>query len=271
VDGELTAADAARFAESLKVDEPPTLSEGTAGSSNGMFDAKPDTPHQFGAPARRSRQVPPVFWAIALLLGVSAGVGLALLHIGRPSREVAAGSVASGPVLSWAAGSRRAPDFRLSGQDGQPISLNLFHGRAVIVTFIDPLCRNLCPVEAGVLNNVEKALPSTKRPAIVAVSVNPWGDARANLLEDDREWHLASNWRWAVGSPPQLRAVWRAYQIGVTVVNKEYAGVTTREISHTEAAFLIDPAGNQRALYLFPFRAADVARTLRQLGSSTTH
>ena len=49
------------------------------------------------------------------------------------------------------------------------------------------------------------------------------------------------------------------------VQTKTIAGVTVHEIVHTEAAFLIDSKGYQRALYLYPFRAQDVERTLRTL------
>jgi cytochrome oxidase Cu insertion factor (SCO1/SenC/PrrC family) len=239
-----------------------------------MPGAKPHTPQRLeAAPSRRpNRRVPSAFWAITILLGVGAGTGLALLHVGRESYVASAQPTAlAGPEVSWAAERLRAPDFHLRDQSGGAISLSQFRGRPVILTFIDPLCRNLCPVEAGILDNVEKALPSSARPAIVAVSVDAWGDARANLLEDDQKWHLATAWRWAVGSLTQLEAVWRHYEIGVTVTKKEFAGITIREITHTEAAFLIDPAGYQRALYLFPFEAADVAQTVRGLEAPEPH
>jgi cytochrome oxidase Cu insertion factor (SCO1/SenC/PrrC family) len=222
------------------------------------------------ASTRPKHPIPSAFWAITILLGVAAGIGLVLVNAARTSDTPAATPVLrAGPDTSWPAGQRQAPDFRLRDQNGQPISLSLYRGRPVIVTFIDPLCRNLCPVEAGVLGRVVKALPSAARPAIVAVSVNPEGDGRANLLKDIREWHVGATWRWAVGDPKQLEAVWHDYEIGVSVAKKTFAGVTVREVTHTEAAFLIDPAGYQRALYVFPFEAADVEQTVRRLESSS--
>ena len=138
----------------------------------------------------------------------------------------------------------------------------------MIVTFIDPLCRNLCPLEAKVIDSVETSAPASERPAVVAVSVDQFGDARRHLLEDDVKWKLGSNWHWAVGKPAALRRVWRAYEIAVLDSTKTVAGVTVHNISHTEEAFLIDRRGYQRALYLFPFVASDVARTLRRLASA---
>jgi cytochrome oxidase Cu insertion factor (SCO1/SenC/PrrC family) len=229
-----------------------------------MFGAKRQPARgSVAAPMRRQQhRTPSAFWAIMILLGVSAGIGLVLFHVARGSNI--AGAVA-GPDMSWAAGSRRAPNFHLHDQNGRPVSLTRYRGHPVIVTFIDPLCRNLCPIEAGILNKAVKRLPSSDRPTIVAVSVNPSGDGRANLLEDMKKWRLSTTWRWAVGSPKELAAVWRHYEIGVSTTTQTFAGVRVREVNHTEASFVVDSAGFQRALYVFPFAAADIAATVRRL------
>ena len=135
----------------------------------------------------------------------------------------------------------------------------------MIVTFIDPLCRNLCPLEAQVLNQAEAQMPVSQRPVILAVSVDTYADTRADLLEDVREWHLVPQWRWAVGSPSELAAVWRRYEIGVSVVTKRIAGTTIHYITHTEGAYIIDGSGHERALFLWPFYPQDVGHVLRQL------
>jgi len=206
-------------------------------------------------------------WGAVLVLGVAAGAAIFAL---RPSSQPAAVSggptSAGGPDVSWAAGVKRAPGFALTDQAGKPVSLAAYRGRPVIVTFIDPLCRNLCPLEAKVLNDVVHKLPAGSRPAILAVSTNVYGNARANLLQDVSKWQLVPQWRWAVGGSAQLASVWKRYQVQVLVTTKKVAGVTVHEIAHTEAAFLVDSAGYQRALYLYPFRAQDVERTLRTLG-----
>jgi cytochrome oxidase Cu insertion factor (SCO1/SenC/PrrC family) len=172
---------------------------------------------------------------------------------------------AAGPPVTWPVGKKRAPGFSLRSQNGGPISLRQFRGRPVIVTFIDPLCRNLCPLEAKVLGRAVAQLPASKRPSILAVSTNQWADARKNLLLDESKWNLPSDWHWAVGTPAALARVWKAYAIGVSVATKTIAGIKVRRITHTEAAYVVDPRGYQRALYLYPFRALDVERTLRSL------
>src|SRR5262249_41638845 len=143
------------------------------------------------------------------------GAALALGTSGGGSHSTNASPAVSRANVTWNAGEHRAPDFALRDQAGAPISLAANRGRAVILTFTDPRCTTLCPLEAKVLNSVERQVPAGERPPIVAVSVNPWGNARRYLLADVRKWRLTPEWRWAVGSRAKLARVWHDYSIAV--------------------------------------------------------
>ena len=83
----------------------------------------------------------------AAILGVLGGLVIALVvHRSGASRAGSSGEALGGPAASWPAGARLAPEFHLTDQDGRPISLGSLRGRPVIVSFIDPVCRNLCPL-----------------------------------------------------------------------------------------------------------------------------
>jgi protein SCO1/2 len=199
----------------------------------------------------------------ALAFGVVIGAGAALLHRGAKSPTV---SQAPGrPAATWASGARRAPGFNLVDAAGEPVSLSSFRGRTAIVTFMDPVCTSLCPLEAKELNDAIAALPRAKRPVILAVSVNPWGDSRANFRRDAKKWHLVPQWHWAAGRHDQLAPVWKRYYIGVLDRKKKVAGTVVHDVSHTEASYVVDPAGYERALFLFPFLGRDVATVVRQV------
>ncbi len=214
---------------------------------------------------------PRVGWAVPafMILCGLAGGGSVLAFKSLRERGVATGtqggSVVTPPPFRWPAGRRSAPAFVLRDQEGHPVSIAAYRGRPAIVTFIDPLCRNLCPLEAQALNDVVEHLPAARRPEILAVSVDVYANTRADLRQDVREWHLVPQWRWAVGRPAQLAAVWHRYNIGVRVITKRIAGDTINYITHTEAAYIVDSTGHERALFLWPFYPQDVERTLRQL------
>lgn len=110
-----------------------------------------------------------------------------------------------------------------------------------------------------------RGLPPASRPAIVAVSVNVFGNAPRYLVQDIHKWKLGSEFRWGVGTPSQLGSVWKRYDIGVLDQVKKIAGVEVHNIVHTEAAYVVDANGYERALYLWPFTAVDVKATLTSL------
>jgi protein SCO1 len=217
-----------------------------------------------GASLKRLRRV--LVLAVAALAAVAAVLYFAL----RPSSETPMTVVPASetPAATWAAGTKRAPGFSLRGASGAPLSLASFRGRPVIVTFIDPLCRDYCPTEAKRLNDVANSFPGAQKPAIVAVSVNVYGNARSVLREDARKWSLVPQWHWAVGAHTDLARAWNAYHIQVIVSSKTIAGVTVHRIGHTEAAYLIDANGYQRALFLWPYTSSAVVHALRGLTAS---
>jgi cytochrome oxidase Cu insertion factor (SCO1/SenC/PrrC family) len=198
--------------------------------------------------------------AAAVALGAAVGIAVAIASSGGSKTAV----ITRAPDAAWPAGRRPAPEFRLLDQAGKPVSVRALRGKPVVVTFIDPVCRNLCPLEAAALGKVVRDLGS-HAPAVVAVSVNPWADTSANFKADARAWQLPSSWRWATGSRAGLARVWRSYRVAVQVQTKRLAGVTVRNVIHTEGSYVIDARGFERALFLYPFRAADIERELEQL------
>lgn len=200
----------------------------------------------------------------ALVVAVGGPILAVSLLRGSPARATPE-LAASGTPYMLPEGRQPAPNFTLRDQNGQRISLASFHGRDVLITSVDPLCRNLCPLEAHVLNALVDRLPPAQRPAIIAVSVDTWADSHHDLMQDFRRWSLVPQWHWAVGTHAQLAAVWKRYAIGVQVVNKTLAGTSVHYITHTEASYLIDPAGYERALFAWPFSPQDVLTILRRL------
>jgi cytochrome oxidase Cu insertion factor (SCO1/SenC/PrrC family) len=203
-----------------------------------------------------------------LAVGVGAGAGIAILHRAPAAQDATLAEAPSPPVVTWAPGARPAPNFTLADQSGKAFTLGGLRGRTVLVTFLDPLCRNFCPLEARVLSDAVRQLPPAARPAVVSVSVNPWGDSRASLRADAVRWDLGGSWRWGVGSASVLAHVWHNYEIAVQVTKKVIAGQAVREITHTAAVYLVDGRGNERALLLYPFKTSDVLQALAAMSKA---
>jgi len=209
-------------------------------------------------------------WILGAAVLVLAAVVGALLLIGSPSKATSmsqAAPVSDAPAATWTAGQKRAPAFALANQNGKPVSLAALRGRPVIVTFIDPLCRDFCPTEAQHLNTVVQSFPSASKPAVVAVSVNTAGNTQSILREDEEKWGLVPQWSWGIGTPATLARIWHAYGIEVVVSTQKIAGVKVTRIVHTEASYVIDRNGFVRALFVWPYSAKGVVSTLRSLSS----
>jgi cytochrome oxidase Cu insertion factor (SCO1/SenC/PrrC family) len=203
----------------------------------------------------------------AVVVGAGAGIAIALLttkpRAVTPPAEAAQTAAA---FSTWPSGTRRAPGFLLHDEHGAPV-VPRNANRATLITFVDPVCRNLCPIEARTLAAAVRRL-GPRSPVVLGVSVNPAADKAANFRADAREWRLPPSWHWAVGPRPALARVWRSYGIAVQEQTRRAAGMTVHEVAHNEETYVVDARGYTRALLVFPFTVSDVVRAVRAAGST---
>lgn len=208
-------------------------------------------------------------WALLAAVALAALVAVSLAYVLRGTDAPAAPTQApasTSAAVTWAAGKQPAPEFNLRDEHGRPISLGALRGRMVLVTFIDPLCRDFCPTEAQHLSEAVRG--ARVKPTILAVSVNTAGNAPHNLGLDRRKWGVVPQWTWGVGTGAQLARVWKRYGIDVIVARKKIAGVEVQQVTHTEAAYLIDAHGWERAVFIWPYTASAVSKALALAATS---
>ena len=170
-----------------------------------------------------------VVWSLWLLVGGLAIAAVAVYLATRGSDKATAPvvPVSSEAAATWPALRKPAPAFSLRDEEGRSFSLASLRGRPVVVTFIDPLCRDYCPTEAQRLTDVERALTAGAEPAIVAVSASTSTATRAHILLQDRaKWKLASE--MALGRSADRRALaasGRRTTSHVLATTKKIAGV----------------------------------------------
>jgi protein SCO1 len=204
-------------------------------------------------PLRRWR--PPRYALFALAAGVGVLVGLTAALL-RSSHAPAADPGVLRAQVTWAAGAKPAPAFSLRDQRGRLVSLQSLRGRPVLVTFLDSQCKRECPVEGRVLGDVLRDLRQTGSVVLV-VSVDPWADTAASARSFAARAHWRGDWHWLLGHRAALAPVWRRFDIAV----KRVPG----DVLHSAALYLVDPRGDLRAAYLFPFSARAVASDVRSV------
>ena len=177
----------------------------------------------------------------------AAAVGVIIL--GAVPLAAAQASSAASPILAEAIDGSSAPldspapAIALTDQDGRPVSLASLRGKAVLLTFLDPVCVTQCPIEAQEFRQAGVLLGSdASKVELVAVNLNPLYSSTAYTSAFDRAEQLSGvrNWLFLTGSPAQLQPVWRAYgQASQTLPAGSMLG-------HSESAFVIDPFGRMR-------------------------
>lgn len=171
-------------------------------------------------------------------------------------------------------GSVAAPDFTLADQNGQTVRLADQKGKAVVVCFIYTSCPDICPIIAASLHATYiKLKPATQaKVALLAVSVDPLRDTPDALRQFTAEhsFNGVAAWHALYGDQPTLASVWSGYGIDPGVIQKEVnrdlsGGTAPLTQSHTDAIYVIDPAGKERVLLHSDFLPADMAKNLETL------
>jgi protein SCO1 len=206
-----------------------------------------------------SRRFAAVAIALAALGGVAIGVVVHQLGSGGADAKGSTSARVRGQAV-WPAGLREAPQFSLRDQDGERLALASLRGRPAILAFMDSQCHQECPLEGRALAAAFRMVPRAERPVVVAVSVNPWADTPGSARRAMKRFGLAGfEWRWLLGSKSQLAPVWRKYGIEVRR--------TTGDIEHTDAIYLIDSRGDERAGMVYPFLPTWVGNDLEVLAA----
>ena len=128
----------------------------------------------------------------------------------------------------------RAPDFTLTDQDGDEISMRSLRGSPVIVTFLYTTCEDTCPTQAqqvkGALDELGEDVPA------VAVAVDPPRDNPARARAFLSEQRMTGRMSFALGTRAQLEPVWKGFAVEPQ----------RDDLEHTGRFVLVDAKGRQR-------------------------
>jgi protein SCO1/2 len=140
-----------------------------------------------------------------------------------------------------------APEFALTTQDEQPLTLRDLHGKVVAVTFIFTQCQDTCPVLTAKLVGVQRKLAATIGDDIrfVAISLTPKHDT-PQVLKRYALAHGADLTRWSflTGDARQIRGLTK--QFGVFVKTKQ----KSNDVDHGFLTSIIDRSGVIRVQYM---------------------
>jgi cytochrome oxidase Cu insertion factor (SCO1/SenC/PrrC family) len=150
-------------------------------------------------------------------------------------------------------GGVRAPDFALTNQFGQKISLSAFRGKVIILAFTDSECTTVCPLTTESMLAAKQLLGKAgTQVQLIGVDANPDATAVSDVMSYSRSHGMVNHWDFLTGSRAQLASVWKAYNI--------YVAIEKGQVDHTPAVYIIDARGREQKLYLTTMAYASITQ-----------
>ena len=151
-----------------------------------------------------------------------------------------------------------APDFTLTNQFGQPMSLSQFRGKVVLLGFEDSECTTVCPLTTQSMVLAKRLLGTAGNDVrLLGVDANPQAASVADVMSYSRTHGMVNQWDFLTGSLAQLRQTWRAYHIAVQI--------ESGQIDHTPALFVISQQGRLQKIYLTQMAYSSVPQSAQVL------
>jgi protein SCO1/2 len=176
--------------------------------------------------------------ALVVALALAAWPGAAPAH--DASQHAESSQAERLPVIG------PAPDFALTSQDGERVTLADYRGKVVAVAFIFTTCPDICPLLTANMVRVQDELGADfgTKIAFISITVDPERDT-PDVLKEYAEMFGANleGWTFLTGDRAAVKDVGRRYGIFA-------AKAAGGEVDHTLLTSLVDRQGVLRLQYI---------------------
>ena len=181
---------------------------------------------------------------LVIVVGTLWGVRIFTTMHNQAAAQAAATQVANSPIGGFPMDGKLAPDFTLTDQFGQTVTLSSLRGHEVVLAFIDARCTSLCPLTAEIMYNAKAHLPAAaaSQVELVAVNANPSATSIAVIQAWSIQHGMLHQWLFLTGTAQQLEAIYHLYNV--------YDQVNSNGLDvHDPITFIIDAQGHERLYY----------------------
>jgi protein SCO1/2 len=189
-----------------------------------------------------------------LLLAGGAAWRVADAHAGIPNGDAPShGLPETYPRLNTL-----APALGLTSQTGEIVTLDVFAGRPILVTFAYAHCVTVCPVIVRQTLAAQRLLAGTpSHPAVVIVTLDPWRDTPSRLPALATAWELPDRDAWVLsGKIEDVERVLTAWNIPRT--RDESNG----EVTHPSLVYVVQ---NGRIVFAATGGTETIAELVKRL------
>jgi protein SCO1/2 len=198
-----------------------------------------------------------------LVLVVIAG-GIALVTVGGSSAHKATGTQANFEAAGVLSPISTAPPLALQNYLGQPVNIDSYRGKAVLVTFLYTHCPDVCPLIASNLRVAQNLMgPAvSSKVQIITVSVDPRGDTPKAVATFLARHEMTGRMQYLTGTASQLASVWKAWGVG-----SERDVQQPELVNHSGLVYGITASGKRMTIYAASFRPAEIAHDVPLLAA----
>jgi protein SCO1/2 len=201
-----------------------------------------------------------------LVLVVIAG-GVALVTVGGSSgaqAKRAQARAASFDAEGLLSPVKAAPPLALHNYLGQPVNIDSYRGKAVLVTFLYTNCPDICPLITSNLRVAQNLMGSAvaSKAQIIAVSVDPRGDTPKAVAAFLARHEMTGRMQYLTGTAHELARVWQAWGVG-----SERDVQQPQFINHTGLIYGITGSGKRLTLYASNFQPSEIAHDVPLLAA----
>jgi protein SCO1/2 len=158
---------------------------------------------------------------------------------------------------------QQAPPLQLKSYLGQPVNIDSYRGKAVLVTFVYTHCPDVCPLIVSNLHNAQHLLGKEARKVqIIAVSVDPNGDTPFTVEHFLKVHQQTGKMQYLIGNTKELAAVWKAWGVGA----EKDAG-NPDLIEHSGLVYGISGSGKRLTIYSANFKPSEIAHDVPLLAA----
>ncbi|WGS48891.1 SCO family protein [Paraburkholderia sp. D15] len=154
-------------------------------------------------------------------------------------------------------------DFKLTGDDGRPVTGDAFKGRTSLVYFGYTHCPDVCPETMGRLMQVLAKLgPDAQKVRILFITVDPARDT-PTALRDYVGAFDAQHAEGLTGTDWQIESLAKRYRVAYQMEKRDPNG--NYEVTHSSAVYVFDPQGHARLLATDHDTPDAIAQDLRRI------
>jgi protein SCO1/2 len=210
---------------------------------------------------------------LSLLASVVLAGGILLLSgcgSSGSSKQTTATSTASAAKVAYKAEAvlspaTAEPPLKLRNYLGQPVNIDSYRGKPVLITFVYTHCPDVCPLMISNLRVAQNLMGANgpQKAQVIAVSVDSKGDTPKTVRAFLKAHEMTGRMQYLIGSQQELARVWKAWGVG-----SERDAKNPDLVEHSGLVYGITASGKRAVLYSASFKPATIAHDVPLLASN---